>query len=200
MASVKPQFLPFLTVLFSQDQISLLNITKVFFACQVTLQLNRSNCHGDTTCHFFIDLLSTEGHSYFSGELNPKGLVRICTLTSPWKEVEMAREEILICIELSEKTERPLEMIIYTVLITWFEAYFTLLSDNIKQELKLLFQTLLWTSFASGIPFQCFNCLSWIMSGLWTGNLNIFKETLIILSTLRFMFSIVSSPTSFMKL
>lgn len=54
----------------------------------------------------------------------------------------MVGEAILSCAGLHWEKKRPLEMIIYTVLITQFEAYFTLLSDNIKQGIKLLFQKL----------------------------------------------------------
>lgn len=81
----------------------------VYFACQVTLQLKRSNCHGDTTCCFIPALLSAEGHSYFSGELNPKGSLRIFYLNLSLKgDGDGGGEAILICAGLFQgrKKER----------------------------------------------------------------------------------------------
>lgn len=63
----------------TRTRLACINIPQVYFACQVILQLKaicRSKCHRDTTCCFVMDLLCTEGHSYFSGEWNLKGLTK----------------------------------------------------------------------------------------------------------------------------
>lgn len=93
-------------------------------------------------------------------------------------------------------------MIIYTVLITQFEACFALhfYLITLSRDYSFCFKKFSELSLLQVFLFYGLTALPelWVPCG--HDNLNIFKEILITLSTLSSMLSIVSSLNNFMKL